>query len=82
MCSSVSIRGYPRAREPSCEACLEDMQSAWGQCDRVLRPDGRLCINAPIIPIPKALIEQHTRHLKNIAFDMEQRIQAVADRAA
>jgi len=50
------------------------MQSVWAQCSRVLRPNGKLCINAPIMPIPKAMIEQHTRHLKNIAFDMERRI--------
>src|SRR3546814_8756645 len=50
------------------------MQRVWCSSDRVLRPNGKLCINAPIMPIPKAVIEQHTRHLKNIAFDMEKRI--------
>ena len=55
------------------------MQSVWTQCARVLRPNGKLCINAPIMPIPKAVIEQHTRHLKNIAFDMEHRILAETD---
>src|SRR5271170_6046372 len=59
---------------PSYAAYLDDMQSVWAQCSRVLRPNGKLCINAPIMPIPKAVIEQHTRHLKNIAFDMERRI--------
>lgn len=58
----------------SYDAYLADMQSVWAQCARVLRPNGKLCVNAPIMPIPKALIEQHTRHLKNIAFDMEARI--------
>jgi DNA modification methylase len=56
------------------EAYLADMQSVWSQCARVLRPNGKLCINAPILPIPKEMIRQHTRHLKNIAFDMERRI--------
>ena len=37
----------------------------------MLRPNGKLCINAPVMPIPKAAIRQHTRHLKNIAFDIE-----------
>jgi DNA modification methylase len=59
---------------PTYEAYLADMQSVWNECARVLRPNGKLCINAPIMPIPKAVIEQHTRHLKNIAFDMEARI--------
>jgi DNA modification methylase len=58
----------------SYEAYLADMQSVWQQCARVLRPNGKLCINAPLMPIPKSAIAQHTRHLKNIAFDMEQRI--------
>lgn len=47
------------------------MMSVWSQCDRVLRPNGELCINAPVMPIPKSLIEQHTRHIKNIAFDLD-----------
>jgi modification methylase len=63
----------------SYEAYLADMQLVWDQCARVLRPNGKLCINAPIMPIPKELIRQHTRHLKNIAFDMEHRILAKTD---
>jgi modification methylase len=59
---------------PSYEAYLDDMQSVWSQCARVLRPNGKLCINSPIMPIPKKVIEQHTRHLKNIAFDMDHKI--------
>jgi DNA modification methylase len=50
------------------------MQSVWTECARVLRPNGKLCINAPIMPIPKEMIRQHTRHLKNIAFDIEHEI--------
>jgi DNA modification methylase len=59
---------------PTYDAYLTDMMSVWQQCTRVLRPNGKLCINAPIMPIPKTVIDQHTRHLKNIAFDMEYRI--------
>ncbi len=66
---------------PSYDAYLDDMQTVWRQCARVLRPNGKLCINAPLMPIPKALIAQHTRHLKNIAFDMEHRILAETDLA-
>jgi DNA modification methylase len=57
------------------------MQSVWDECARVLRPNGELCINAPVMPIPKALIAQHTRHLKNIAADMEQGTLAGTDLA-
>ena len=59
---------------PSYAAYLTDMQRVWKECARVLRPNGKLCINAPLLPIPKKIIRQHTRHLKNIAADMEQRI--------
>lgn len=59
---------------PTYEAYLDDMMKVWSQCARVLRPNGKLCINAPIMPIPKDVIDQHTRHLKNIAFDNEARI--------
>jgi modification methylase len=58
---------------------LADMQSVWNQCSRVLRPNGKLCINAPIMPIPKDVIQQHTRHLKNLAFDIEHKILAETD---
>lgn len=64
---------------PSYEAYLQDMHSVWRQCARVLRPNGKLCINAPIMPIPKDVIAQHTRHLKNIAFDMESTILTETD---
>ena len=37
----------------SYEDYLADIQSVWRQCARVLRPNGKLCINAPIMPIPK-----------------------------
>jgi len=66
---------------PTYEAYLADMQSVWAQCARVLRANGKLCINAPLMPIPKALIAQHTRHLKNIAADLEHGILAATDLA-
>jgi DNA modification methylase len=71
--------GHGKSPWPSYEAYLTDMQSVWTQCARVLRPNGKLCINAPVMPIPKELIAQHTRHLKNIAFDVEQRILSETD---
>jgi len=41
-------------------------------CERVLRPNGKLAINTPILPIPKSIIgDQHTRHIKNINNDIE-----------
>jgi len=71
--------GHGKSPWPSYEAYLADMQSVWTECARVLRPNGKLCINAPVMPIPKELIAQHTRHLKNIAFDVEHRILSETD---
>jgi len=71
--TAVEYEGGERPWE-SYETYLADMQSVWNECARVLRPNGKLCINAPIMPIPKELIKQHTRHLKNIAFDVEHKI--------
>src|SRR5437870_4343110 len=53
---------YDQGENPwsSYEAYLSDMQSVWNECARVLRPNGKLCINAPIMPIPKEVIQQHT----------------------
>jgi DNA modification methylase len=72
---------YDQGKNPwnSYEDYLLDMQAVWNQCARLLRPNGKLCVNAPIMPIPKELIQQHTRHLKNIAFDMEQKILSQTD---
>jgi len=53
---------------------LEMMNRVWRECSRVLRPNGKLCINSPLMPIPKSIIMQHTRHVKNIAFDIEHEI--------
>ena len=47
----------------------------WLECFRILRPNGKLAINTPILPIPKKIIgDQHTRHIKNISNDIEHSI--------
>ena|ERR1051326_2643849 len=65
----------------SYEAYLADMQRVWNECARVLRPNGKLCINAPLLPVPQKLVPQRTRHLKNIAADIEHRILRETDLA-
>src|ERR1044072_4866159 len=53
---------------------LDAMLAVWQQCARVLRPTGKLCVNTAPMPIPKQVIQQHTRHLKNIPFDLDHSI--------
>lgn len=68
--SAVRYDGAPPAWA-SYDAYLADMARAWAECARLLRPNGKPCVNAPLMPIPKAAIPQHARHLKNIAADLE-----------
>ena len=57
------------------EAYLDDLMRVWRETARVLIPNGKLAVVTPVMPIPKSRIgDQHTRHLKNIAFDIEARI--------
>lgn len=56
----------------SYEEYLEELLKVWKECERVLVPNGKLCIQTPIMPISKNIInEQHTRHIKNINNDIE-----------
>jgi len=61
--------------QSSYEQYLDDMTEVWIECDRILSPNGKLCINTPIVPVKKEVINnQHTRHIKNINNDIEYRI--------
>ncbi len=51
---------------------IKEMLAVWKECFRVLRPNGKLIINTPLMPIPKAVFsETHTRKIFNIASDIE-----------
>jgi DNA modification methylase len=57
------------------EQYLEDLLKVWQETERVLIPNGKLAIVAPIMPISKTTYNQsHTRHIKNISNDIEQTI--------
>lgn len=54
---------------------LDQLVEIWRETARVLIPNGKLAIVAPIMPISKKIIgNQHTRHLKNIGSDIEHTI--------
>lgn|GEM_PF-611861 len=54
---------------------LHDLLEVWREAFRVLIPNGKLCINTPIVPIPKQQMnDSHTRHLKNLNNDIESSI--------
>jgi DNA modification methylase len=58
---------------------LADLQTVWVECARVLRPAGKLCINAPLLPIEQKLMKQDSRILKDIAGDIGRGILAGTD---
>lgn len=59
----------------SYEEYLTQLLEVWRECERILVPNGKLCIITPIMPISKKVIsEQHTRHIKNINNDIEDSI--------
>lgn len=54
---------------------LESLMKTWHECARVLSPNGKLIINAPLMPIKKSELSTHyTRHIFNIYGDIEQSI--------
>lgn len=54
------------------EDYISSLLEVWKQCFRVLRENGKMAINTPIMPVPKKIIgDQHTRHVKNINNDVE-----------
>jgi|SRR5690606_10489195 len=58
--------------QSSYEKYIQDLLAVWAATERVLIPNGKLAIVAPIMPIPKSVIgDQHTRHLKNISADID-----------
>ena len=58
--------------QTSYEDYLDELGEVWQETARVLIPNGKLAIVTPVMPIPKSQIgNQHTRHLKNIASDIE-----------
>jgi DNA modification methylase len=58
--------------QSSYEQYIEDLLNIWNEAERVLVPNGKLCINTPMMPIKKKVMnDHHTRHIKNINNDIE-----------
>lgn len=70
-----SLDGYQREQEgeklpgqigdiSSFADYLEELLKVWKECERVLRPNGKLCINTPLMPILKR--QMNTHHTRDI----------------
>jgi DNA modification methylase len=54
------------------EKYLDDLLQVWREVERVLVPNGKLCVNVPIVPVRKKEdSSQHTRVIKNLSCDIE-----------
>ncbi|MEJ2542981.1 MAG: site-specific DNA-methyltransferase, partial [Calditrichaceae bacterium] len=57
------------------EHYIESMLPVWKECYRILKPNGKLCINTPIMPMEKKVYSTHyNRDILNINNDVEQSI--------
>ena len=57
------------------EKYLQALTEVWKECERVLKPNGKLCVNAPIMPIPKKIKNAgYTPYIVNIYGGIEREI--------
>lgn len=54
------------------EEYLQAMVPVWKECERVMEPNGKLCVNVPLMPILKS--QMNTHHTRDI-FDLHAGIQ-------
>ena len=65
---------YDSSKNEDYNTYLDNLEKIFIECARVLKPNGKLAINLPILPIPKNIIEQDIRHLKDISLDVNNKI--------
>ena len=71
--SDVHSEDYGHINDYDCY--LNSLLKIWNECERVLAPNGKLAINAPLMPIKKDDLSTHyNRDIFNIYGDIEQRI--------
>ncbi len=54
---------------------LEELLKVWKECERVLKPNGKLVINSPLMPMKKAVYSTHyNRHVFDLNADIQHSI--------
>ncbi|BDQ29851.1 methyltransferase (plasmid) [Helicobacter ailurogastricus] len=57
------------------ETYLQELLQVWQECERVLEPNGKLCINVPLLPMLKSVYNtHHNRHIFDLKSDIEHSI--------
>ena len=60
---------------PDYKKYIDEMLKVWKECERVLKPNGKIVINTPLMPIfKKQLTTHYNRHIFDINSDIEQSI--------
>ena len=55
------------------KAFIKELQKVWKECERVLKPNGKLIINTPLMPMKK---KEFTTHYNRHIFDLNSDIQS------
>ena len=54
---------------------IDQMLLVWKECERILKPNGKLVINTPLMPmLKKDMNNHHTRHIFDLNSDIQQSI--------
>ncbi|ARJ57000.1 DNA methyltransferase [Campylobacter cuniculorum DSM 23162 = LMG 24588] len=54
---------------------IAELLKVWRECERVLKPNGKLCINVPLMPMLKKDLNTHyNRHIFDLQSDIQQSI--------
>ncbi|ABK77520.1 DNA modification methylase [Cenarchaeum symbiosum A] len=84
--NDYSLDGYQRKRHSGNKAAqlgnikkfetyIGELLKVWSECERVLRPNGKLIINAPLMPMLKRVYNTHfNRHIFNIHSEIQRSI--------
>ena len=66
--------------ENAYERYIARLLEVWRECARVLKPNGKLCVNAPLMPMPKAQVNTHyNRHIYDLHGDIQRSILTETD---
>lgn len=69
--NAVEYEGDDTVNKQTYEEYITWLGEIWSLCFRALKPNGKIVINTPILPIPKTVINQTPRHIKNINNDID-----------
>lgn len=62
------------------EKFIDELALVWQECFRVLKPNGKLCVNVPLMPMfKKAMNTHYNRHIFDLQSDIQQSILQYTD---